>query len=336
MKPDIITSKSTIKIITLSLADLDAIFHLISSSYQRDSGDLTITFYSRDYLYWYLRVIPSEFMVGVTFNDKLVGLIVANIIPYIWKCIKGDCHCEFAQISLFCVDERVRGIGLGKLLIREMEKRLAAADITQTLHLATQRYKRLGMESSIGLTVFIIPINCERLYKIGFLEHPQELPYIENNLLHLMSADDIDCVVTKLNASHKSQTLRPKFTNEILSTMLTKKRVVYSFVQKNKQGEVTDFVCVFQRYQLVLENEEEVSEAVLGFYFHETMNITLLLAHLIDKLYGYGFDHLSYLSTGENLDIDLKRLTLPDTSYLHFGRFKLSETLHQKINVFPF
>jgi hypothetical protein len=95
--------------------------------------------------------------------------------------------------------------------------------------------------------------------------------------------------------------------------LLPKKNVVYSFVNKNSNGIVTDFVSFYKNYYYCIKQKKMLSIGVLSYYFYESMTLDELVILVIGKMIGYGIDQLNFYNNLDNMTISLTKY-LTDTN----------------------
>ena len=111
---------------------------------------------------------------------------------------------------------------------------------------------------------------------------------------------------------------------------------MYSFVNRNQQGDVTDFISVYKNYLYCIDKNKVVSVGQLSFYFCETMTITQLVSYLLDKLPSYGIDQLVFRDIGENMKINITKFSTNGDLYYYFYNVAIKETANDSIHFFPF
>ena len=314
---------------TLHLGYLDDIVGLINNHYVEDKQSIIRLNYSKDFLYWYLKQVSPGFLVGLIYKKKLVGIITAaffDIIVY-------DNLMKLPYVNFLCVQSKARHFGLATWLIAEIKYRLSQIKITYALF-TTNTFLSAPFCASKD---YVIPINYSRLRTCGFLrEDLTSIPKLDENPLHLMMPCDIPCVVSKLNQSMSTYKVKPYFTEDnVHHLLLPKKRIVYSFVNKNDDGEVTDFVAVYHGYHYCLEKRINISVATLAFYYHETMDLTKLITYLVDKLIGYEFDQLLFRDTEDNNNIKMTKFSTNGQLFYYFYNMAIKETKSTELSFYP-
>lgn len=314
---------------TLDISYYKEIWSLICNHYHEDSQHLSRFTYSKDFIYWYLKNIPDGFILGLIYNSKLVGIIAATFIDM----IIDNNKMTLPYINLLCLQSKIRNYGLESDLLFEIKRRLSTINLN-TVFSATVKFN----QSFCVTKDFVIPINYSFLKKIEFLS--EDLPAIRrfpNNPLHLMTDKDIDSVTFKLNNFLEKFTIKPNFTpTSTKHFLLPRKNIVYSFVKRNHKKEPTDFVSIYKSYWYCIDKKEMVSIASLAFYFHETMDLTELIAYLLDKLITYKIDQLIFKDIMNNTNIDITKFSTYEKQQHCIDPLILNPTDASKIAIFPF
>lgn len=330
---DILTSNiempDGLKIKTLGLKYLEEIHSLINNHYTEDQQKTVRLTFSKDFIYWYLIYAPPEFIIGLVLNKKIVGLITALFIDMVIY----DKEIKVPYINFLCLHSKIRNMGITFFLINEMKSRLLKNNITYGLFCTT----RIPADTYCTIKEFIIPLNYSKLKEVGFLtETYLPIPKLHYNSFHLMAESDIDSVVIELNNFLAKFKVRPYFTNDSAHHFLLPKRnVVYSFVKKNTENDVTDFVTIYKKYLYCLDKNKIISVAKLAFYYYSTMNLTELIVHLIDKLLSYNFDQLLFSDMGENINIDITKFSTFDEFNYYFYNLCIKKTNPSLHCMFP-
>src|SRR5271154_675604 len=202
---------------TLTVKYLDEIQKLLNKHYIEDDQHLIRLVYSKDFLYWYLKYIPSEYIIGLVYHKKLVGFITAMFIDMIVHHNK----LKVPYINLLCIQSKLRNMGFGPVLIDEVKQRICKMGINYGLFTSTKEVS-LPFCTSID---YAIPINYTKLQAIEFIEKDLEpIQQINPNPLHLMAASDIDSVIPKLNKFIEKFDVKPYFTNDSAHHFLLPKK----------------------------------------------------------------------------------------------------------------
>lgn len=315
---------------TLGVEYLDEIYNLITNHYIVDKNNIYRVVYAKKYLYWYLKKIPHGFIVGLTYKNKLVGIITAIFIDMIIY----DKEIKVPFINFFCCQPKIRKLGLSEMLMDEIKRRLIKIKITYAIFSSSN----MVTKPFCTLIDYIVPINYSKLRQVGFLTmNIDPIPQIDDNPLHLMQSSDTDIVVTKLNTHMQKLKIKPYFTNESVNHyLIPKKNIVYSFVKRDKNHDVTDFVCVYKNYLYCLEKNRTVSVANLAFYFCETMTLTELITCLLNKLPSYSIDQLTFRNTNENSNININKFSTHENLYYFFYNVLIKETNCSEVSFYPF
>lgn len=314
---------------TLNQSYLEEVHSLLKEHYIEDAKHIVRLIYSKDFLYWYLKLVPPGLMIGLVYKNKLVGLITAIFLDMI---IYGN-KLKIPYVNLLCIQKKIRKLGLAIFLIDEIKKRIHQKEINCALFTGMN----IPTKSFCTLKNFAIPINYPKLKEVGFLEKDFiSIPKIEENPLHLVKISDLESIIPKLNKFMDKFSIRPFFMPDTGHHFLfPKKNIIYSFVKRNNHGEVTDFINIYKNYYYFIEKHQIISIGLIAFYFYETMTLTELITFLIDKLSNYKIDQLSFYSMADNNDINITRfLTEAQLNYF-FYNFKMKQTDEHQLCFFP-
>lgn len=296
----------TFTYLTLTPNHLDQVVALLDANYANSKDDPIRLQYSRDFIYWYLRHATAS--VGLCFNGKLVGMVLCTVIQTMVHNTKMD----LPYPNFLCVRHELRGTKACQLLIKELKRRLEAAGYKKALFSTSKQLAK----PHLAYAAAIIPINIPKLFHIGFLDDTTICHEVfDENPLKLLRPKHISQVATMLNNAYSNQSLRPFFdTKTVHQTLLPKKDIVMSFVRL--EGDiVVDFVSVYLFKMLAVASNTHVVTANLAFVAN-TMNISVLIKLLVDKLKNYGVDQLMYQGWGSNDQIDVTRFTVDgETKY---------------------
>ena len=303
---------------TLNVSYLDEIHNLLNNHYIEDKQQIIRIVYSKDYLYWYLKNIPIGLIVGLIYNNKLVGMITAAIFDIAIY----DSVIQIPFVNFLCLQKKIRNANLASYLINEIKNRILKREIKYAIFTSfATRIDKIKNLSELFCTIkkSAIPINYPKLKNVEFLM--EDLPPIiryNNNPFHLMQEQDIDIIVPKLNEFLKKYQLRQYFTNNSAKHyFLPKKNIVYSFVAKNNKT-ITDFVVIYKTYIYCLDRHKMVNVANLAYYYYESMDLTELIEYLLDKLSSYGFDQLFYSNYADNDTINFTHFDTNNDLNYHF------------------
>lgn len=288
---------------TLGTNHLDEIHKLLTNHYIEDNQKIIRLVYARDFLYWYLKYVPTGLIIGLCYHNNLVGVITATMVEVIVE----DNIRQIAYINLFCIHTRLQNHGLGRFLLQEMKNRLIQMGTKTAIFTGTKKY----LKPFCTTKEYIIPINYPKLEKVGFLtkDDMETIPEIDTGHLHLMEKDDIKQIVPKLNKSLEKYRFRPYFDKDkAYHFLFPKKNIVYTFVKKHKT-EITDMVTVYKTYAYCKEKHRIVGVGHLAFYFNETLSLTELVKCLINKLASYGIDQLVFRNMADNDIINITKFS---------------------------
>lgn len=310
-------SDTQITIAELELEDVEPVYSLLEHCGPVDTRDCLRTVWSKDYIMWYFQNTSRDLRLGLIYHDKIVGFVAAHIQSYL---LDGKSFA-IGQIALLCLETRVRDLGLAGFLIKTIVHRLHQTKCQKIVAISPQIHREIPSKNIIALRYFMIPIRQAKLRDLCIIKNSFDYPSVPTNVLHMMRKTDIESVASSLNTFYHRQRLRPVFDEKFVTNILTKKRIVYTFVCRDSRGIVTDMISVQQRYRIMLHSGDEISEAVVMYYFYQTLSLTQLILYLRDKLLQYDFDEILFDNANHNLEIDVERLPLTDPAFIHMYGF---------------
>lgn len=330
------TLPKNFEIKTLGLKYVNEIHKLLVNHYVEDQDHIIRLSYSKDFIYWYLKYVPPEYIIGLTYKNKLVGMVTVMFMDMIIY----DKKNKIPYIDLLCIQKKIRKLGLARYLINEAKKRIMCLNISYGISTSSELISTQYPESSIFCETedYIIPINHEKLKKIGFLVCDiDKISIINKNPLHLVTQQDMTTIVFKLNKFMERLDIKPYFTLESAEHfLLPKKNIVYSYAIYNEQSQVTDFICVYINYFYCIDLNKFISVAQLGFYFYESMNLSELVSLLIDKLAIYKIDQLIFRNMFDNADINITKFSTRGNLHYYVHNMKIGKINPSCLSFFPF
>lgn len=337
----IITSPKPLKVIlphgfefkTLNRKHYREIYKLLQEHYTEtvDEDNLSTRFVykpTRDFIYWYIRNIPEGFIVGLSYRDKLVGVIIASLFDMIFHNI---CW-KTPYVTFLCVQHKLREMGLGKLLIDEIQQRLITAEIPFAYFTSELDIPHAFATSE----THSIDIRKTTLIKLG-LWNDHEIPEdAKRNPLHLLTATDIPSARIGLNKSLEKYSIKPYFTEQsAFYLLLPKDGVVHTFVKRSETNEITDLITVYQETLWDVKEKRSISTVKVGFLFHETLDIDSLFVYLIYKLVPLGIDHIVYRLTLDTNELHLQTVKLPIATNHFIFNLQMIKTDVEKVHGLP-
>jgi glycylpeptide N-tetradecanoyltransferase len=285
----------------LSIFHLDKIQIFLDKNYIEDCNGIFRIIYSKDYLYWYLK---DSIILGMMYLGHLIGMISAKKM----RLVVEDQEEDYYYINFLCVSRNFRKRDISKILITEMKNKLD--------NFIFRSFCNVSCNCFCISNQYQIPLNCEKLKKIGFLNEDFSLPN-KNQYLHLLKEHDIPELIKKLNTKLKNYKIRPFIDHDSVSNYLfPKKNIVYSFVIRNNNN-ITDFVSVYKYYQYCFESKKVLSVAYLGYYFYTSVSLTELIEMLLIKLVVYNFDQFIFNDIAENKDINITKYSSSERIFYH-------------------
>lgn len=282
----------------LSKKYYEDIFELIKNHYLEDEQEIVSLFYSKEYIYWYLSMVPDKFCIGLIYKTKIVGIITAILM----NTKINDKNINLPYVNLFCLQKKIRKLGFGVIMMNEIKNRLSSIGLDYCFFTTMRKIPN----SFCTTREFIIPINLKKLREIGFLQTDfSDLQICVSNPLRLATKDDTDQIIEKLNKFMENYKFHPIFDKKTgIQFLIPKKEIIYSYIIKNDKNEITDFISVYKYYYICKETNKILTIAQLGFYFYTVYSLTELVIYLLDKLKNLHFDQLMFRTFGNNLMIN--------------------------------
>ncbi len=313
----------------LNTSHLEEIYNLINNHYADDNHKIYRQTFSKDYIYWYLKYIPAGFVIGLLYKEKLVGMIATMFIDM----IIFNQKLKVPYGGLLCIQKKLRGYGLSKLLITEIGRKLSKINLNYVFFSSQIKFDK----SFSSVQNYVVPINCAKLQEVNFLtEHFEPVKLFDTNPLRLVTGTDIETICVKLNKSLTNYKVKPWFSKDAAyHYILPKKNIVYSFVIEI-DGEITDFINVYQNFYFCYDSSKTISVANLGFYFCESIELTELVTLLIDKLRTYDFDQLVIKNYGQNSKINTTKFASAEENFYYMHNMGIPYTDPNEFMFFPF
>lgn len=317
------------KIKTLSIKNLDIIYEFITNNYIEDENILRLT-YSKDFLYWFLKLVPEGWMIGLIYENNIIGFVSAilvdvNIVDIVHK---------MPYIDFLTVQKNLRSNGLAKILIDKLQHILKKSGFDKFF--SNTKKEINNMKPILSSKDYLIPINIKKLRHLEFIDDScKKIPFLEDNPLHLMQKSDLESVVSNLNHALSGLKFKPVF-NMVTGKhfLLPKKNIVYTFVNRIN-NEITDMITIYKHYYYCFEKKEMLSVAQLGFYFNNILSLTNLVQYLLEKIEKIGIDQLIFRNLFEADDICLEKYDSYTDLFYYLQDSRLS-FLPKECTFFPF
>lgn len=316
----------SIKFKTLNISHLNEIHNLINDNYRKDPDNIIKTMFSKNFLLWYFKYVPKGLNMGLVYKNILVGVVTVIIVDIMIHTQKK----KTAYINFLCINSKLKDTELDNYLVDEIKKRLISLGINHDLIIMEKEPETFFCKC----VEFVVPINFTKLKGLGFLKEETRLTESLINPLHFLEIGDLEFVIKELNELNLD--VRIIFTFEFAKHFLIpRENIVYSFVNRDHIGKITDFINVYKNYHFCREKNKLISVANLGFYFHKSLNITQLVHYLLERLVLYDFDQLLFRNMYENETINItKYSTKSQFFYSTFEKIDLIK--NENIFLFPF
>ena len=163
------------------------------------------------------------------------------------------------------------------------------------------------------LKLYAIPINYKKLISVEFL--PMDYKPIDNSIykksvnpFHLMKESDLKSVTKKINIFMDQFKIRSHFTIDTARHFLIpRKNIIYSFVKKNDEGVITDFISMYKSCVYSTYTKKIIYTANITYYFYETLTLTEMINLIMIKLPSYKIDQIIFNTMGNNSTINITK-----------------------------
>lgn len=308
----------TFKILTAKYTD--SIFKLLKNNYivKNNSARSVMT---KEYIYWYMNQILPGHAIGLIYGSILIGFISAYIMDVVIK--NGVLNTQLACVNYICIQKNLRECGLSKILITKLIKNLRTDGIVYVMYNSDIDTNYCSLDSSyctkyIKSNEYVIPINLEKLMRLGFIDVNQPTINLTHNPLHIIKTQDLQQVMDKLNIFSQKYDIYRKFDIESFKSLMSVKNVIYSFVKKDDDAIdiITDFVSVRISIHECDNSQDYLIVAHLMWYFYNSMSMTNLIVLLIDKIKDYGVDHLVFHDIADNNCIEIDKYHMANNNHI--------------------
>jgi glycylpeptide N-tetradecanoyltransferase len=310
---------------TMSLGThLDDIYNLIRNHYVENDG--MKVYYSKPALQWYLRKMPSNWLVGLTFNHKLIGFVCAGVI----EITTNDVNHYVPFINLLCLQTKIRNKYFCPLMLLEIRRRIVSDGYN--FGMFTDVHPILNSFASVSC--YIIPVNSDRLIRLDLLKtffKPQILA--DENPLSMLKLEDVDQVCELLNSFLSTYTIRQRFTADNFEEWFMSYRdVIYSWVIRDDDV-VTDFISVTFLKYFDVKSSSELLIANLFYYVQNSYSLDDLIMMVIDKLKSLEVDQLVIPRIMEADKIHLNKIECDTKIHYYFYNFQLPMIESNKLGI---
>lgn len=302
------------------------VHNFLSSNYIHDSSNIIKLVYNQDFIYWYLKNMNNGIAIALIINKIIVGFITALFVK-----IKIDNKIiDIPYVNLLCVSKQLRNCNLCPILIDEIKTRICSKGLKHALFTSMSCPTKYFCKSND----YLIPINFNKLIDVGFINDIEHRNLITNNPLHLMHDSECNIIIDKLNNYYKNLKITIIFDYNSKFLLLSKKNIVYSFVNKTNNV-VTDFVNFYKYYYYCIKQNRLISVAKLGFYFCEKLTPTELIEYLIDILPKYDIDQLCISDMANNDLINVTKYSTNGSLYCFLYNIYMSDCKSNQICLLP-
>lgn len=255
-------------------AQREELYHLLAANYVEDDECLFRFDYSQEFLLWALTPpgYKDDFLFGVrsTANKKLVAFIsgVPTDVQVYDKTI------PIVEINFLCVHKKLRSKRLAPVLIKEITRRVNRTGVFQAVYTAGAVLP-VPVSSS---RYYHRSLNPKKLVKVGFSRLGQRQTMARMLKLYRlpdtpatkglrpMKESDVEAVHKLLTTYLDKFQLKILFTKEEVGHwLMTRDKVINSYVVENDDGAITDF-CSFYHLPSSILNLDDTLYAAYSYY----------------------------------------------------------------------
>jgi glycylpeptide N-tetradecanoyltransferase len=267
--------------------------------------------YSKEFLKWHLTVpgYRKDWHCAVIHENskKMIGFIMA--IPVHLHVY--DTEQKMVEINFLCVDQKIRSKRLAPVLIKEITRRVHLQNLWQAVYTAgvllprpiakcTYYHRNLNVQKLLDVKFTYLSPHMNLARAKGIYKLPKE-PSV--NGIRPMTEKDVDMVYKLINDYLGKFKIKFHFDkDEVAHWLLPRKKVIYSYVIENSDGEVTDLISFYSLPSSVLNHEiHKTLFAAYSFYNVATsISYKELIKNALVLAKNEGFDVYNALNIMDN------------------------------------
>lgn len=287
------------------------VYDLLYQNYVEDDECMFRFDYSQDFLTWALTPpgYLKDFHLGVRSSKS--GRLMAFITGVPARVRVYEEEKGMVEVNFLCVHKKLRSKRLAPVLIKEITRRVNHTGVFQAVytagvvlpgHVASCRYYHRTLDAKklveVGFTRLHPRMTMARMQKLYKL--PAK-PSLEG--LRPMTPEDVPAAHKLVVEYLEKFKLSVVFSeDEFAHWLLPRKGVVSSFVNANKEGEITDFCSYYHLHSSVLGNpKHNTLHAAYSFYnVARTVDLTELMRDCLILAKNEGHDVFNALNLMEN------------------------------------
>lgn len=290
--------------------------------------------YTIEYVYWLLRQIPTGMCISIMCKttNKIIGILCSTIIESI---IKNKSY-RYCLINILCIHSKLRNFNYENILISELKKISTKSNFNGIINPILSYDDNLPGQiypNTLVSETYAIPINVEKLAKIGFVTEDFVRGYsLEKNLTQnfkLATKTDIMSLTTVINYMLIKYDISQNFDAKIVMQMFfPRKNIVYTYVKKDEYGSITDFISLTKTQTLSLEGNIIINNAVISYYFVSTISLTEMFISIIPILTSNDFDQIIIKGIADSRVINITKFITNASYKIQF----LSDDIPSELN----
>lgn len=313
--------------------EIISVYNLLFYNYIEDDGNNFRLNYSKDFLMWALTPpnYYKEWHLGleviINNNKQLIGFISG--IP-VTTSIEGkkEIICE---INFLCVDKKFRNIGITKLLIEELTKRIKFKNIQQGIYTSGDLFLKPFSSSKSYQKL----LNVKKLIEVKFCERHTDEDSLYNKVylkgLRLMEDDDVLIVNKLLNKFLKKFKIHPEYNKREFLHWFLKKDIVKTYVVENN-NKITDFCSFYILYYSIIDNNKykNIKVAYLYYYFNFETPLKILIDNIVIIAKILKVDVFTFVDIMDNKKIITSLQFKPCDNFLHYYLYGNNNSIPSK------
>jgi len=288
---------------------INELYKLLRDNYVEDIYSELRFDYSTDFLRWcltppgYVPDLNVAIWHNTPFEKILVGYI--NAVPATIRVDKNVVPMVIADF--LCIHKDYRNKRLTPIIMQELIRRTNLHGIKQAVATCGKQFQAAPIGS---FKFYHRPINIKRLLDANYwyLEDSQTLKELKKQMaikkkstikgLRGMRKSDCQAALNLLNVELKKKRLSPVFTVETFShQFLIRNKVICSFVVEGDNGEITDFISVYNIPTTVISQDLTLNIAYI--YYCASDRTTELVGDILPLIRDMGIDCLNVLNFGQ-------------------------------------
>lgn len=259
--------------VTLTLHDIDDIYHLLKDAYVEDMEEQFRLCYSKELLEWQFtgQKQKKEYLLGVKKDNKLYGFTSAkehNI------CVNGK-EVKMVSVNFLCIAQVLRKRRLAPLIIKEITRRANLHGIYQAVFTGGIE---LPFEISAA-TYYHKILNRKKLIKLNYCGRSSNITkefeitnWTIRNGTREMTGDDTIQVFALYNEKSEGYKIYEKMEIEEFKHNFTNRHNLFYTLVYEDGGKITEFGSFYILDTLCKESNARIKTAYLYYYYSRSVS----------------------------------------------------------------